>query len=316
MEYRKLGSSGLEVSAVGLGTNNFGRRLDFPGTEKVIKAVIDQGVNFIDTADVYSAGASEEFIGRAVKGQRDKVVIGTKGSGQMGSGPNTRGNSRKHITEAVNASLKRLDTDYIDLYQVHFLDPKTPIEETLRALDDAVHQGKVLYIGCSNFTAWQACEAVWTSRCYGLNSFVSVQPEYNILNRSVEAELVPFCKEYNLGIIPYSPLASGFLTGKYRPGEEPPSGTRLSSMPQGTYRDRFLNERNYAILPVLESFAEERGHTVGELAIAWLLAQPQVATVIAGAMNPEQVAANTKAAEWRLAPEEVKELDGRLAAFR
>lgn len=315
MEQRKLGSSGLEVSAVGLGTNNFGRRLDPKATDTVIKAAIENGVTFIDTADVYTNGQSEEYIGKSLSksSTRNTVVLATKGGGNMESAPNGRGNSRKHITEALDASLKRLQTDYVDLYQIHFLDPSTPIEETLRALDDAVHQGKVLYIGCSNFSAWQAAEALWTSKHLNLASFVSVQPEYNITDRSVERELIPLSQAYNLGVIPFYPLGSGILTGKYRRGEDLPEGTRLAGMPAGAYRDRFLNERNFAILDILEPFAESRGHTVAELAIAWLLAQPQVATVIAGATKPEQVEANAKAADWKLSPEDLKELDEALA---
>ena len=224
MEYRKLGRSGLQVSVVGLGTNYFGRRVDADGAAIVISGALDVGINMIDTANTYGQGLSEEYIGRALKGRRHQAIIGTKVSGRMGEGPNQAGNSRQHIMSEVENSLRRLDTDYIDLYQIHFADPTTPTEETLRALDDLVHQGKVRYIGCSNFMAWQVCEAVLTSRNSNLTPLVSVQSRYSMLDRAIEAELVPFCTEYRIGIIPYYPLASGFLTGKYRRGLTPPSG--------------------------------------------------------------------------------------------
>jgi aryl-alcohol dehydrogenase-like predicted oxidoreductase len=196
--------------------------------------------------------------------------------------------------------------DAIDLYQLHIHDPHTPIEETLRALDDLIHQGKVRYIGCSQLSAWQTCEAIWTSRMLGLNAFVSVQPYYNVLKRDVEEELVPLCKAYGLGIIPYFPLESGFLTGKYRPGQPVPEGTRFAGRPS---LHRLLSEKNFAMLTKLEQFAESRGRRVGELAIAWLLANPRVSTVIAGATTPEQVTANAKSENWKLTPEDLKEID-------
>ena len=314
MQYRRLGNSGLQVSAVGLGTNNFGRRLEYEKSEIVIKASLDNGINFIDTANIYSMGESEEHIGRALKGNRDAAIIGTKGGGQMSQGPNNSGNSRKHITSEVEASLTRLQTDYIDLYQIHFPDSNTPIEETLRALDDLIRAGKILYIGSSNFAVWQEAEAVWTSRHLGLNSFVSTQPEYSLIKRDVEGELIPFATEYNIGIIPYFPLAGGVLTGKYTQGEEPPEGTRMSTTP-ANFRGRFMNERTFAIAEVVKEFAEERGHTTVELAIAWLLAQPQVISVISGATKPEQVEANAKAADWAMTAEEVAELNKKLAAL-
>ncbi|MBI2855870.1 MAG: aldo/keto reductase [Chloroflexi bacterium] len=307
MEYRQLGSSGLQVSAVGLGTNNFGGRIDEERTAAVLHQSIDQGINFIDTANIYGGTRSEAFIGNILKENRHQVLIGTKVSGSMGKGPNSRGNSRYHIMREVEASLHRLQTDYIDLYQIHFPDPNTPIEETLRVLDDLVHQGKVRYFGCSNFAAWQVCEAVWTSRALGINSFVSVQPEYNMLNRGVERELVPFCRAYKVGIIPYLPLASGFLTGKYRQGEAPPEGTRLAGNQR--FQQRLLTEANFGLLSKLEDFAQERDHTMVELAIAWLLGNSSVSSVIAGATRPEQVVANAKAADWHLTPEDMEEVN-------
>ncbi|MDP6716333.1 MAG: aldo/keto reductase, partial [SAR202 cluster bacterium] len=221
MEYRQLGNSGLQVSTIGLGTNNFGKALfdtglDSDASVAVVDQALDVGINMIDTANSYSHGLSEEYIGRAIKGKRDKVILATKVSSRMGEGPNNAGNSRVHIMAEVEASLRRLDTEYIDLYQIHWWDPNTPLEETLRALDDLVSQGKVRYIGSSNFAAWQACEAAWTSKSLGITSFVSVQPRYSMMDRAVEKELVPFCQKYGVGILPYFPLENGFLTGKYR----------------------------------------------------------------------------------------------------
>lgn len=307
MEYRRLGNSGLKVSAIGLGGNNFGWWADEQTSITVIDHAIEKGINFIDTADVYDRGHSEEFVGKAIKGKRLQVFIATKFGNPMGEGPNERGGSRNYIMKAVDASLRRLQTDYIDLYQMHVSDSTTPIEETLRALDDLVRAGKVRYIGCSNFAAWQLCEALWTSKVSSLHSFVTVQPQYNLLARQVERELVPCCQAYNIGIIPYSPLAGGFLTGKYRKGEEPPADARLSR-PNVAFR-RIFTDDNWGKLAKLEAFARERGHTAGELAIAWLLAKPGVSTVIAGARKIEQVSANVTAGEWKLTAEEVAKVD-------
>ena len=304
MEFRQLGSSGLKVSEIGLGTNNFGGRVDPEGTAMVIDQALDEGINLLDTANVYSQGLSEEYIGRALKGKRHEALIATKVSGKMGEGPNRSGNSRKHIMAEVEESLRRLDTDYIDLYQIHFTDESTPIEETLRALDDLVREGKVRYIGCTNFAAWQVCEVVWTSRSLGINSFVSAQPHYSMLVREPEAELVPFCNEYGIGILPYFPLANGFLTGKYRRGQPIPSGTRLSENDRGMFTDA-----NFDVLEALERFADERGHTLLELAFAWLLARPMVSSVIAGATKTEQVTANAKSAGWHLTGEDLEGVD-------
>lgn len=304
MEYRQLGRSGLQVSAIGLGTNNFGRRMDKRATEVVINHALDVGINMIDTANSYSAGLCEEFIGHALKGKRQKAIIATKVSSRMADGPNNAGNSRQHITAEVENSLRRLGTDYIDLYQIHWPDPNTPIEETLRTLDDLVHQGKVRYVGCSNFAAWQLCEAAWTSKTEALPYFVSAQPKYNILDRDIESELIPFCAEYGVGILPYYPLANGFLTGKYRRGEEAPQGTRLAESDRG-----MLTEENFDMLEALEGFASKRDHTVLELAFAWLLSNPTVSSVIAGATKVEQVIGNARTVEWHLTSEDMKELN-------
>ena len=309
MEYRQLGNSGLQVSAVGLGTNNFGMRLDAAETALIVNHALDVGINMIDTSNSYGKGLSEEHIGRALKGKRDQAVLATKVSSRMGEGPNNAGNSRRHIMAEVEASLRRLDTDYIDLYQIHWWDPHTPLEETLRTLDDLVSEGKIRYIGSSNFSAWQACEAAWTARSLGVTSFVSTQPRYSMMDRKAEAELVPFCQKYGVGILPYYPLENGFLTGKYRRDAAAPEGTRLAANDRGMFTDE-----NFDILEGLVAFAEARGHTVLELAFSWLLANQAVSSVIAGATRIEQVISNSKAAGWDLTSEEVVEVNGILGA--
>ncbi len=307
MEYRRLGGSGLQVSAVGLGCNNFGRRMDAKQTEVVLRQCVESGINFIDTASTYGDGLSEEYIGKALKGIQGQLLVATKVGMEKADGPNRTGASRKHIMEQMEISLKRLGRDYVDLYQIHRPDPNTPIEETLRALDDLVRQGKVRYIGCSNYSAWQVAEAHWTSKSLNLHSFASVQPEYSLLYREPEKELVPFCKKYAIGILPFFPLAKGFLTGKYRPDQDLPAGARLSQ--NEASRQQLLTPVNFTLLAELERFAQERGHTVGELAIAWLLAKPSVSSVIAGATRTEQVIANAKAHEWRLTANDLEEIE-------
>jgi aryl-alcohol dehydrogenase-like predicted oxidoreductase len=308
VEYRNLGNSGLQVSVVGLGCNNFGMRVDAEGTKAVIDKCIDMGITFFDTADVYGGrGKSEEFLAPALKPHRRNIVIATKSASPMGEGPYWRGASRKYLIDAVDACLRRLDTDYIDLYQIHFPDTSTPTEETLRALDDIVKSGKVRYIGCSNYAGWQVVESHWVAKSEHLTPFVTAQNQYNLLERNIERELVPACKKYGLSVLPYFPLASGFLTGKYRPGEPPPEGTRLAGM--GANAARILNEKNYDTLMKLEGLAQRSGHTMVDMAIGWLASQPYVGSVIAGATKPEQVEQNAKAAEYRLNPEEMKEVD-------
>jgi aryl-alcohol dehydrogenase-like predicted oxidoreductase len=308
VEYRNVGRSGLQVSVAGLGCNNFGMRIDKEQTAAVVHHALDLGVTLFDTADIYGGTRSEEFLGAALGERRKNVVVATKFVGPVGEGPLNRGASRRHVFDAVENSLRRLGTDWIDLYQIHFPDVTTPIEETLRALDDVVRQGKVRYIGCSNFAAWQVVQAQWTARMEHFVPLISAQSEYNLLNRRIERELVPACQEYGLGILPYFPLASGFLSGKYRPGEKPPEGTRLAAW--GPRGEEVLSERNFAILDRLEQFAQARGKTVLDLAIGWLASHPYVPSVIAGATKPEQVEENVKAAEWRLTPEEMSEIDG------
>lgn len=307
MKYRKLGNSGLEISEIGLGTNTFRRRIDEQTSIAIVNRAIELGVNYIDTADTYDRGGSEEFVGKAVKGKRSQVILATKFGKTMGDGPNERGASRYYIMRELEASLKRLQTDYIDLYQIHEPDPDTPIEETLRALDDLIRAGKVRYIGTSNFAAWQLCEALWTSRAHNLNTCVTEQSLYNLLDRRIEQELVPFCQAHNIGIIPWGPLAGGFLTGKYRKGEKPSSEWRLAEGAR-IYGNLF-SESNWNKLSTLDNFATQRGHTLGELAIAWLLAKPWVATVISGAREVEQVSANVAAGKWKLTHEEMAEVD-------
>ena len=306
MEFRRLGSSGLKISAIGLGCNPFGNEVDEPTAAAIVDRAVDLGVTYFDTADSYFAGRSESYLGAALKGKRDRVIIATKFANAMGQGPNDRGASRKHILDAVDASLRRLQTDYIDVYQVHSPDRETPAEETMRALDDLVRQGKVRYIGCSNYYEWEVCEAIWTSRAHNLAAFVSCQEFYNILYREVEKRTTPFCLKYGLGLIPYFPLAGGLLSGTYSRGTPPPEGTR------GAIRPSFRpwgSERNWDTVERLTSFAQERGYTLPQLALGWLLTRPALCTVIAGADRPDHIEANVSALEVRLSPEDLAEID-------
>ncbi len=308
MEHKNLGNSGLRVSVVGLGCNNFGRRCDQAATTAVVEKALDSGVTLFDTADVYGPGGlSEEFLGVALKGKRRDAIIATKFMGPMGEGTLWSGASRRYIFDAIDASLKRLDTEYVDLYQIHFPDVNTPIAETMRALDDVVRSGRARYVGCSNFAGWQVVEAQWVARSGHLSEFVSAQNQYNLLDRRIERELVPAASAYGMGVLPYFPLASGFLTGKYKQGEAPPEGTRLAA--GGGMADRVLNEGNFETLQKLESFAESAGHTMLELAIGWLASQPHVSSVISGATKPEQVEQNVAAGEWKLNAEEMAKVN-------
>lgn len=307
MEYHRLGNSGLKVSEIGLGGSNFGGRADDQTSINIISHALELGINFIDTAESYTQGRSEELVGKVIKNKRSQVIIATKFGERSSVGPDEQGGSRRYLMKAVDASLKRLNTDYIDLYYFHCPDPETPIEETLRTLHDLVRAGKVRYIGCSNFAAWQLCEALWTSKLYNLESFIAEQPKYNILDRKIEQELVSCCRTHGVGIIPWAPLERGFLTGKYHRGKRAPEGVRLAK-PLPFHGD-ILTDANFDKLAKLDAFAKERGHTVGELAIAWLLSRSYVATIIAGAMNTEQLSENVVAADWRLTPEDLKNLD-------
>ena len=306
MTYRQLGDSGLTVSTVGIGCNNFGRRLDQDGTNAVVRHALDSGITLFDTADIYGQGASEEMLGLALGSERENVVVATKfGMDMQGAnGPDwdVRG-SRRYIRKAVEASLRRLGTDWIDLYQLHRPDPQTPIEETLAALDELVREGKVRYLGSSNFTGWQVVDADWTARAAGTTPFVSAQNEYSLLERDVEDELVPACEHVGVGLLPFFPLASGLLTGKYRRGEPAPEGTRLAGM-----ADR-LEGADWDTIEALEGYAAERGLRPIDVAIGGLAAQPAVASVIAGATRPEQVLDNVRAGLWEPSAQDLSELD-------
>jgi aryl-alcohol dehydrogenase-like predicted oxidoreductase len=307
MEIRTLGRTGLRVSLVGLGCNNFGGRLDLAGTRRVVDAALDAGITFLDTSDSYgNRGGSEQLLGEVLAGRRPRVVLATKFASPMEDGKHYKDASRGYIVRAVEASLARLRTDWIDLYQMHYPDAATPMEETLRALDDLVTSGKVRYIGASNLDAWQVADAAWIARHHGLAPFASVQNEYSVLVRGHSAPLLPALAHYGVGLLPYYPLASGLLTGKYVRGQPLPAG-RLQSVK--SWHERFLTERNWTIVEALRTFCEARKRTLAELAFGWLATQPAVASIIAGASTAEQVAANAAACGWRLSPEEMAEVD-------
>ncbi|MEW6090820.1 MAG: aldo/keto reductase [Pseudomonadota bacterium] len=307
MRFKTLGKSGLKVSVAGLGCNNFGMKCDQAATDAVVHKALDLGITLFDTADVYgNKGGSETLLGKALGPRRKDIVLATKFSLPMGEGDYMKGASRRYIMQAVEASLKRLNTDYIDLYQLHFPDPETPIEETLCALDDLVRSGKVRYIGCSNFAGWQLVEAHWIAASKGLTPFISAQNHYNLLDRKIEFELVPAAKKYGAGILPYFPLASGMLTGKYRRGGNGPEDGRLMLAP-GMGKN-ILTEANFDLVEKVTDFAAARGKTMLDAAIGWLAAQDHVASVIAGATTPDQVEANVKAANWDMTPEERDEI--------
>jgi aryl-alcohol dehydrogenase-like predicted oxidoreductase len=308
MDIRNLGRSGLRVSTIGLGCNNFGGRIDEAATQAVIHKAFDLGITLFDTADTYGErGGSETVMGRILGADRKRIVLATKFAMPMDDSGEKLGGSRRYIMTAIEDSLRRLQTDYIDLYQMHQTDPRTPIEETLRALDDLIRQGKVRYIGCSNFAAWQMTEAAWTAQTAGLSGFVSCQDEYSLIHRKPEAELLPAARHLGLGLLPYFPLASGLLTGKYRRNVNLPAGTRLANTQR--LADRYLTERNWMIAERLGDFVAGRGRTMLELAFSWLLAQSPVASVIAGATRPEQLEQNVKAGSWTLTAEELAEID-------
>ena len=304
MEYRRLGGSGLKVSAVGLGCNNFGMRCDAAQTAAVVHKALDLGITFFDTADIYgNRGGSERLLGQALGEKRKQIVLATKFGGPMGESLLERGASKRYVHRALEASLTRLGTDYIDLYQLHFPDPETPMEETLEALDEAVRQGKVRYIGCSNLNGWQLVDALWKSERRGFARFISAQNHYNLLERTIRHELIPACAAHGVGILPYFPLASGLLTGKYHRGETPGKDTRLGLW--GERGARLLSEDAFTKLERWEGFAKQRGKSLLELAFGWLLSQREVPSVIAGATRPEQVESNVKAGEARLSAEDM-----------
>jgi aryl-alcohol dehydrogenase-like predicted oxidoreductase len=308
VNYRTLGKSGLEVSTVGLGCNNFGMRIDLEATRKVVTKALDLGVTLFDTADIYgNMGGSETMLGQALGERRKDIVLATKFAGPTAEGKTRRDASRRYIVTAVEASLRRLKTDWIDLYQQHFPDPLTPMEETLRALDDLIHQGKVRYIGCSNLPAWQMVEAQWIARDRGLYPFISAQDEYSLVARHIELEKLPAAQAYGMGLLPYFPLACGLLTGKYKRGVEAPAGTRFAS--SRSLAERYETGANWTLVEQLEAFCAKKGRKLLELAFSWLLARPAVASVIAGATQPEQLEANVNAANWALTTDDLAEID-------
>ncbi|MGH8982216.1 MAG: aldo/keto reductase [Acidimicrobiales bacterium] len=306
MELRTVGRSGLQVSVLGLGCNNFGFRIDEGESAKVVQACLEAGVTFFDTSDSYGAGKSEEYLGKALKGERDDVVIATKFSSRTGDGPYRAGASRKYLVAACERSLRRLGTDYIDLYYQHWPDPQTPVGETLAALDDLVRAGKVRYVASSNFAGWQVAQAEHVAREQRTVHYIASQSHWSLLERGIEAEVVPACLEYGIGVVPFFPLASGLLTGKYRRGEPPPEGTRLAAS------ERFASMATpeaFDKVEALERLAKEHGRNVLDLAIGWLAASPAVPSVLVGATRPEQVVANAAAAGVTLSAEELGAID-------
>ncbi len=311
MEYRSLGHTGLKVSPLCLGCMMFGPRGNNNHEEciQIIHRALEAGINFLDTANVYSSGVSEEIVGKALKGRRDEVVLATKVHGVMGPGPNDRGNSRRHITRQVEDSLRRLQTDYIDLYQIHRPDPETPIEETMRALDDLVHQGKVRYLGSSTFAAWQLVESYWVSDRLRLERFVCEQPPYSILSRGIERDVLPVCEKYGTGVIPWSPLHRGYLSGKYRKGEAPPAESRATRDQFFEPLDSDAGQRKLAVVDELIPMADELGVSLAEYALAWTLANPVVTAPIIGPRLMEQLESVLRVPEIHIPAEHLKRID-------
>ena len=306
LKYRRLGNSGLEVSALGLGTNAFGKRADQETSTKIIHHAVDSGINFIDTANIYAGSESERIIGQALKGKRDNVVLATKAGLVKGKGPNERGSSRYHLQYELENSLRRLQTDYIDVYQIHTFDPHTPLEETLRTLDDMVHSGKVRYIGASNYAAWELMKAIGISENKGYLRYVSTQISYSLADRTPEQELVPFCLDQGVGIIPYFPLAGGILSGKYTSIDKAPPTSRAVTDPNF---NRFLNESTVTLGQNVSKLAAEHGYTPSVLSLAWLMDRPAVSTVIVGATRIEQLEDNLKSVEINLDSTVTQQLD-------
>jgi aryl-alcohol dehydrogenase-like predicted oxidoreductase len=308
MEFRNLGSSGLRVSALGIGCNNFGGRSDFAASQAVVHKALDLGITHFDTADIYGgSGQSESFLGRILGDRRKDVVLATKFGLPFDASGAKQGGSRRYVMAAVEDSLRRLNTDWIDLYYLHKPDPLTPIGETLRALDDLVRQGKVRYVAASNLAAWQVTDAVWTARTAKLTGFVATQDEYSLLMRRPEQELVPALRHHGLGLVPYYPLAAGLLTGKYARGGDVPAGSRYAKVPGLV--PRFMSDGNWTLVDQLAAFAAARGKDIVDVAFAWLLSRPVVSSVIAGASSAAQVERNVKAAAWRFTAEEAAEID-------
>jgi len=311
MQYRKLGRTGVKVSAMCLGTMTYGNQVGETEAINIIGKVLSAGVNFIDTADVYAEGRSEEIVGRALKGKRHSVVLATKVANRVGPGANDIGLSRKHIMKGIEDSLCRLGTDYIDLYYVHLPDYNTPIEETLRTLDDLVHQGKVRYIGCSNFRAWQLCKALWVSDLYNLARFDCIQPPYNLLTRDIEYELLPLCASEGVGVCVYNPLAAGLLTGKHDPNKPPAEGTRFTLERLGpAYSERYWSATNFEAVASLKQIARNHGRSLTQFALAWTLSNATIASAICGATSLKQLEENLGATEINLSEEELAACDG------
>jgi len=316
MEYRNMGGSGVRISAVSLGTGGqWGGRVDQEAAKHILAAALDNGINYVDTANVYGTWyegrkpLSEEYLGVALQGVRDRIVLGTKGCQATGDGPNDWGASRYNLMNALEASLRRLRTDHVDLYQMHVYDSTTPMEETMRSLEDMVRSGKVRYTGSSQYSAWQICHCNDLADRYGWARFVTTQAHYNLLERQVEQELLPFCRAMNVGLFPYFALANGLLAGRYKQGAPPPPGSRAAAFKRTRrYMDGYATPQNFAFIEKLTNFARERGHTLADLAIAWLLTEPVVASVLTGASSAEQIAANARAASWKLSSEEVAEI--------
>jgi aryl-alcohol dehydrogenase-like predicted oxidoreductase len=317
MEYRPLGRTGLKVSEICLGTMTFGNQADERESFAIMDAAADAGVNFIDTADVYplggtleTVGRTEEIVGRWLKGRRDRFVLATKCTGVMGPGPNDRGSSRRHIIEAVDASLRRLGTDYIDLYQMHQVDPTTPLEEIVRTLDDLVRWGKVRYVGVSNYPAWRIALMLGIADHHGWERLASDQPRYNLLFREIEHEIVPLCQHEGVGIIAYNPLAGGFLTGRYRKGQEPEEGTRFTLRRAGQfYQERYWNDAAFDAVEALREFFAPRERPLPQVALAWVLGRPGITSAILGASRAEQLRDTLPATELTLHDEELAFLD-------
>jgi aryl-alcohol dehydrogenase-like predicted oxidoreductase len=312
MEYRQLGRAGVRVSVIGLGTNRFGTdKLPQQEVTRIVDAAADLGINFIDAANTYTRGRCEEMLGQALKGRWDRFVVATKGALPVGNGPNDRGASRYHLMQAVEASLRRLQSDHIDLYYLHRWDNTTPLEETLRTLDDLVSLGKVRYVGASEYAAWQLAQAHVLTEVRGWVPLVVLQSRYHMLERRVEQEVLPYCRTHGVGFVPYYPLAGGFLTGKYRRGEPPPVGSRGET---NANVQQYMTAAYYDKLEALTAWAAARGRGMNELAQAWLLAQPQVCSVISGATRLEHVLHNAKAVSWALTPAELEEVNAMLEA--
>lgn len=310
MEYRTLGRTGMKVSEVCLGTMTFGDQVDETDAISITHAAIDKGVNFIDTANMYVKGRSEEIVGRALKGRRDDVILASKVGIPVGPGPNDGGLSGKHIMKGVEDSLRRLDTEYLDIYYAHLPDYTTPIETSLRTFDDLVRQGKVRYLACSNFRAFQLCKALWASDRHSLARFDLIQPPYNLLTRDIEYELLPLCVEENIGVCVYNPLAGGLLTGKHDFSKAPAAGTRFANDAMGKmYYDRYWNESNFAAVAEIKSVAEASGKDMAQMALAWILTNPAVTSIIIGATSMRHVEHNITATTLSLSEEERAKLD-------